>query len=253
MTLIHSYFDVCIDQLQQILHQSGAAIEEAAQAVGNALIHDRHFYLFGSGHSALIAREAFWRAGGLAPAMPLPDPLAGDLERLSGLAAAILGHYRLDPGDVIIVISNSGINCLPVEIALESKARGLVVIAVTSLAHSLSVSPRHLSGRRLLEIADVVVDTHGLLGDAAVPLLGSELKVGATSTVIGAAIIESIMGRAAEIMAEHGVDPPVIVSANTPEGDAHNRKLAERYRQVLVRYEIPTVDVANPWPDAIDE
>lgn len=245
MTLIQSYFDVCIGQLQQVRRESGAAIEEAAQAVGSALIHDRHFYLFGSGHSALIAREAFWRAGGLAPAMPLPDPLAGDVERLSGFAAAILGHYQLDSGDVIIVISNSGINHLPVEVALECKARGLNVIAVTSLAHSLRVSPRHPSGRRLLDIADVVVDTHSLLGDAAVSLPGDGLKVGATSTVIGAAIVEAIMGRAAEIMTERGVEPPVIVSANTPEGDAHNRELAERYRRALVRYEIPTVDVGN--------
>jgi len=240
--MINAYINTCIEQLQAIHKSSSKDIEEAAQAVALAVMEDQHFFLFGSGHSALIAREAFWRAGGLAPALPIPDPMSGDVERLSGFAATLLAHYDLQAGDVIIIVSNSGINHLPIEIALESKTRGLTVIGLTCLNHSQSVQSRHSSGKKLLDIADIIIDTHGVMGDAAVPLPGTDIKVGATSTVIGAAIIEAITSRASEIMQEKGFNPPVVVSVNTPAGDAQNLKMVQRYRSQLVRYEVPTVD-----------
>lgn len=240
--IIHNYMEICVEQLHTVVSDSHANIDAAAQAIADALARDQTFYLFGSGHSALIAREAFWRAGGLAPAVPIPDPMAGDGERIPGFGATILGHYNLQAGEVLIVISNSGINPLPIEIALEGKAHGLTIVALTSKSHSSQVPSRHPDGKKLMDIADIVIDTHGIQGDAAVELPGSELKVGATSTVVGAAIIEAITARAAEIMIERGLEPPVIISANTPAGDAHNRALANRYRKHLVRYEVPTVD-----------
>jgi uncharacterized phosphosugar-binding protein len=240
--IIHEYFETCVAQLRTVASESGASINAAAEVIADCLGRGQAFYLFGSGHSALIAREAFWRAGGLAPAVPIPDPMAGDAERIPGFGATLLGHYNLQAGEVLIVISNSGINPLPIEITLEGKARGLTIVALTSIAHSSSVSSRHPSGKKLMEIADIVIDTHGITGDAAVDLPGSELKAGATSTVVGAAIIEAITTRAAEIMIERDLEPPVLISANTPAGDAHNRALAQRYRKHLIRYEVPTVD-----------
>jgi uncharacterized phosphosugar-binding protein len=240
--IIHDYIETCVDQLRTIDAESNDSIDAAARAIADALERDQAFYLFGSGHSALIAREAFWRAGGLAPAVPIPDPMGGDGERIPGFGATLLGHYNLQAGEALIVISNSGINPLPIEVALEGKARGLTVIALTSIAHSSRVPSRHPGGKKLMDIADIVIDTHGIQGDAALDLPQTKLKVGATSTVVGAAIIEAITARAAEILLERGVEPPVLISANTPEGDAHNRSLADRYRTLLVRYEVPTVD-----------
>lgn len=240
--MIQKYFNTCIAQLQTVALKSKEGINTASTAIAEALIANRSFFLFGSGHSELIAREAFWRAGGLAPAIPIPDPLDGDVERLSGIAAVYLAHYDLQAGDVIIIISNSGINNLPVEMALECKARGMTIIALTSLAHSKAMKSRYPSGKKLLDIADVVIDTHGVLGDATLTLNNSKLKVGATSTVVGAAIIEAIISRTAEIMLKRGIEPPVLISSNTKAGDVHNRKLAKRYRQRLIRYEVPTVD-----------
>jgi uncharacterized phosphosugar-binding protein len=135
------------------------------------------------------------------------------------------------------VISNSGINAVPVEVALLSKEAGLTVIALTSMAHSRTVASRHSSGRKLYEVADIVIDTHGFPGDAAVALPGGKLRSGATSTVVGAAIIEAITVQAAALLDARGVAPPVLVSANVPEGDAHNLALYERYRPRLIRYE----------------
>jgi uncharacterized phosphosugar-binding protein len=240
--MINTYLNFCRAQLEQIEQRSEQSIEEAAQAVAKVMMEDRNYYLFGSGHSALIAMEAFWRAGGFAPAMPIPDPLGGDGERLSGIAAAYLMHYDLFPDDVILVISNSGMNHLPIEVAMECKDRQMKVIALTSLAHSQSVASRHPSGKKLYQIADIVIDTHGTPGDAALDLAGSEFKVGPTSTVIGAAIMQAMTARAAEIMIAQGYTPPLIVSVNTIAGDAHNREITKLYRQRLVRYEVPTVD-----------
>ncbi len=243
--LIAAFFSICIEQLQQVQDESREAIERGAAAIATALGEDKGFYLFGSGHSALIAREAFWRAGGLAPALPIPDPLWGDAERLPGFGAVLLAHYDLQAGDALVVISNSGINPLPLEIAMQGQAVGATVIALTSLAHSTAVDSRHPSGQKLMDNADIVIDTHGVLGDAALPLPGLGWKVGATSTVVGAAIVEALTSRAAEIMVERGLEPPVVASSNAPGGDRHNRVVAERYRGRLIRNEIPGVQAVD--------
>jgi len=240
---IERYLNVCIKQLTQLRDQSAEAIDAAAQAVADALQNDKGYFLFGSGHSALIAREAYWRAGGLAPALPIPDPMHGDAERLPGFGLTLLAHYDLQPGGVIVVISNSGINSLPVEVALECKGRGLTVVAITCMAHSRQVDSRHPGGRKLYEIADIVIDTQGDLGDATLELPNTPGRVGPTSTLLGAAIVEAISVQAAAYFVERGLTPPVLVSSNLPEGDAHNRELAARYRDKLIRYEVPTVDV----------
>lgn len=243
--MINAYLSLCRRQLEQVEESSSEAIEQAANAVAQAIMEDRNYFLFGSGHSALIAREGWWRAGGLGPAMPIPDPMGGDVERVSGIAIAYLMHYDLQAGDVILVISNSGMNHLPIEMALECKKRGLTVIALTCLAHTKSVESRHPSGKKLYEIADIVIDTQGAPGDAGLNLPDSELKVGPTSTVVGAAIVQAITARSAEIMLSQGFAPPLIVSVNTPAGDLHNREITQHYRHRLIRYEVPTVDQPN--------
>ncbi|MGW0657083.1 sugar isomerase domain-containing protein, partial [Streptomyces umbrinus] len=133
-------------------------------------------------------------------------------------------------GEVVVVVSNSGINAVPVEFALGARALGATVVAVTSRAHSMGAESRHVEGRRLLDVADIVIDTHGRPGDAVVPL--GDLTVGALSTVVGAAIVNALTCRAAELLVElHGQKPPLIVSQNTG-GDAerHNSALLEKVR-----------------------
>jgi uncharacterized phosphosugar-binding protein len=234
--LIQQYFEAVIDQLRLVLQESGDAIYAAAEAVADALANDKDYLLFGSGHSALIAQDGCWRAGGLAPAIFIEDIAKGAAERIEGMAALSLSRYNLEAGSVMLVISNSGINANPIEMAMVSRAAGLTVIAITSLAHSQAVEPRHSSGKKLYEIADIVIDIHGVPGDAVVDLPNSTLKSGATSTAIGSGIIQAIGTQAAALLAERGIDPPVLVSANVPEGDAHNEKLRARYRPRMVRY-----------------
>ncbi|MGH9903871.1 MAG: sugar isomerase domain-containing protein, partial [Pyrinomonadaceae bacterium] len=122
---------------------------------------------FGTGHSHLVADEAFFRAGGIAAVNPILDErlifLKGALEstraeRESGLAGALIEREEITAGDVAIIISNSGRNAAPVEMALGMKARGAGVIAITNLRQSRASAPRHPGGKRLYELADVVVD-----------------------------------------------------------------------------------------------
>ncbi len=242
---ITHYFEIATAQLHKVLHDSGEAILQAAQAVAESIANDKDFLTFGSGHSELIAREAFWRAGGFACANYIYDHTGGDLERVEGVAAAILGHYALRAGSTIVIISNSGINAVPVEAALLAKEAGLTVVAITSVQHSQSVPPRHASGKKLYEIADIAIDTHVERGDSVIPLPDSPIRVGATSTVVGAAIMQGIIVQAAMILAEKGITPPVLVSANVPEGDSLNQALKEKYMPRLVRYPVDTADIVK--------
>lgn len=235
---VEQYFAIAVERLQTLARDSAGDIHRAAQAVADAIANDRDFLLFGSGHSALIARDAAGRAGGLVPALQIEDVADGDAERLEGMGKVILGRYQLRAGSVMVIISNSGINAVPIEMTIMAKAAGLTVVAITSVAHSQSVQSRHSSGKKLYEVADIVLDTHGVPGDAAVELPGTPAKSGALSTLLGSAIIQALTVQAAALLAERGIEPPVFISANVSGGDEHNRALLERYWPRLVKHQI---------------
>jgi uncharacterized phosphosugar-binding protein len=233
------YFDAVLRQLEAIRETQAVPLERAARVVFASLRADGVLHVFGSGHSHCLAEEAYHRAGGLVPVnviqevflTPLTPPrLSGQLERVPGLAACIAEGHDLRAGEVLLVISNSGINGVPVEMAQEGKRRGLTVVALTSLAHSRSVPTRHPDGKRLFEVADIVVDTCGEVGDAAVAYPGLAGKVAPTSLLVGSFIINSLVCRVVELFLAEGLTPPVYLSANLPEGDAHNRTLEATYR-----------------------
>lgn len=239
---VEQYFSQAANLLHQVQRESGSAIHAAASAIADALENDRDVLLYGSGHSTLIAQDAAGRAGGLVPFLALEDVAHGDAERLEGVAQVIASRYELRSGSVMIVISNSGINPVPIEMTLLSQAAGLTVIAITALAHSKSVESRHSSGKKLYELADIVIDNHGVPGDALIELPGGKFKSGATSTMVGTAIVQAITVQAAALLSERGIEPPLFISANLPQGDAHNRRLIARYRSRLVRHQIPITD-----------
>jgi uncharacterized phosphosugar-binding protein len=235
---VNQYFSLVTGQLQQVASQSGEAIRQAAEAVANAIQNNGILLLYGSGHSTLIAKDAAYRAGGLAPALLIEDVAEGDAERLEGLAQYIVARYDLRPPNVLAIISNSGINPVPIEMATLAKAAGVTVIALTSLSHSKAVASRHSSGKKLYELADIVIDTHGVPGDAIVQLPGSSLKSGATSTVVSAAILQAITVQAVSLLIERGHEPPVWISANLPDSETHNAQLLAQYQSRLVRYQM---------------
>lgn len=243
------HFETYISELQKLLErirqEQRDKIMAAAHLVADALVTDGVVHTFGTGHSHLIADEAFFRAGGIAAINPILDErlvfLKGALEstraeRVSGFARALVDKEQVGPNDVAIVISNSGRNNAPVEMALEMKSRGVRVVAITSVAQSSSSIPLHSSGKRLFELADVVVDNCVPPGDALLTLPGLASRIGPSSTVAGAAIINSIVIEAVAETLRRGAPVPVLPSANL-DGVTEStlKELLARYRG-RVRY-----------------
>ena len=235
-----AYLDAIIDLLQQVREAEGEAIEKAAQVIAEAIQNDHLIYAFGPTHAGLLAQELFYRAGGLVPVNPIlppglttdvrPATLTSRLERLPGFGATILAESPVAAGDVLIVHSVSGRNAAAVEIAQGAQARGVFVIAVTSLEYSRQVTPRQANMPRLYEVADLVLDNHAPVGDALIELPGLPQRVGPSSTVTGAAILNAVVARAATLLVERTGDAPVFFSANLDGGDAYNQRWMEHYR-----------------------
>ena len=214
-------------------------IREAGRLVAEALRADRLVHVFGTGHSHMLAEEGLYRAGGLAPVNAILESglmlhegaaISTRLEKLLGYSPIVADKYGFEEGDLLIVISNSGVNAAPVEMALLAREAGLKVLAICSLAYSKSVEPKPGVLARLYEIADLTLDNLGEPGDAIVEVDGTGLKVGPTSTVIGATLLNAVFVEATCTLAAEGVEPPVYRSSNMPGASEHNRGLVERFK-----------------------
>jgi uncharacterized phosphosugar-binding protein len=206
-------------------------IEAAADLVADSLAAGGTVHVFGTGHSHMLAEELYYRAGGLVRVRPIlfeglmlhaSAPLSTSLERLPGLAAAILEDQPLAAGDVLIIASNSGSNAVITEMARLAMERGVGTIAITSLEHATSEDAREAVGPRLHEIVDVSIDNGGIVGDAAIGVDGFATRVGPTSTVVGAAIENALVAEVVERLVSRGKAPAVFTSANVSGGDALN-------------------------------
>lgn len=234
------YLDAIIQLLQQVRETQSQAIERAAQVIAAAIQADHLVYAFGPTHASILAQELFYRAGGLVPVNPIlppglttdirPATLTSKLERLPGLGTQILSETPMEAGDVLIVHSVSGRNAAAVEIAQGARQRGVFVIAVTSLTYSSATQPRQAGMPRLFETADLVLDNCAPVGDALIELPGQPQKVGPSSTVTGAAILNAVVARTAQLLLERTGDVPVFMSANLDGGDEHNRRWLDHYR-----------------------
>ncbi len=240
MSAAEDFFETILAHFQKVRETQWLKIQLAGEWLGQSLAHEGWLYAFGTGHSHLLAEEIFYRAGGLARATPILDSRlmlheeaiqATYIERESGYAAQILNRYPVKSGDVLIVASNSGRNAVPIEMAMEGRERGLKVIAITNLAHSLAWPTRHESGKRLSDVADIVLDTCGIEGDAATQIPGFPYVAGSPSTATGALLVNLIVVAGIESAVRLGHHPEVFISSNT-NGDDHNDRLLQKYRPV---------------------
>ncbi len=235
-----------LDAITASAHDGG--LDAAVDLLATAIAAGGVVHAFGTGHSEAFAMEVAGRAGGLVPTnrIALRDAvlhgdhglaeLAGDppLERDPAIAADVLATATLQEHDVLVVASSSGVNGSVVGLALLARERGLPVIAVTSLEHSAAVEPKHPSGKRLSDVADVVLDNRAPYGDAT--LVGLDglggpdgVAVGAVSSITAAYLAQLLTVGTVAALIERGVDPPLYVSANVPGGDEHNAVLEARY------------------------
>lgn len=234
------YFDQ-LQELMTALRKQGPNIEKAGQMMAECIAGGGVVHVFGSGHSHMMAEEVFHRAGGLFAFNAMLDINlttlgtlnAGMVERAEGYAKVILTSFDVRPGEVVVVISNSGINPVPIELAIEAQKLGAKAIAITSAENYRSAASRHSSGKKLADIADLTIDSGVPVGDAILSFDGLDTKVAASSTALGAALMNAIVAQTTEDLLAMGYPPPAIVSQNVPGGDEHNAALAERYRSRL--------------------
>ena len=228
--------------IEKIATEGAENIEKTAELFSDALINDRKIYLFGTGHSHMLAEELFYRAGGLVKIQPILSPplmlhiSASDstiAERVEGIAEKLFNEYGIKENDIIVIISNSGRNGVIVDMALLCKENGVKVVALTNLRHTYSGESRHKSGKRLCEIADIVLDNFGCVGDACIEVDGVEGKICPTSTVSGALILNAIVSEAVDICAKNGFVPEHFASSNVDGGDEINNKILEKYKQEI--------------------
>jgi uncharacterized phosphosugar-binding protein len=230
------YFDrlrILIDEVEA----QGPQIEAAADLMATSIEAGGIVHVFGSGHSHMMAEEVFYRAGGLWAFNAMLDInltsfgtlRAGMVERTAGYARVVLDSFDVRAGEVVVIVSNSGINPVPIELAMEARERGAATIGITSAEHYGNAVSRHSSGKKLVDVVDLVVDSRVPAGDGILTLDGMDSAVGASSTVLGAALMNAIVSQVAETMLNHGTQPPVIVSMNVPNGDERNRELQAKY------------------------
>lgn len=225
------YFEVVAKLIPEIQNSEAENIRKAARLVADSLISNNWVYTFGSGHSQLLAMEVHGRAGGLYPVVHLADPLNGRAEKIEGFGPILVEGIKFKKGETIFVISNSGRNPEPIEVALTAKNAGVKVIVLSSMAHTKSIKSRHSSGKMLYELGDVVIDTHTPAGDAAISYENSPIKSGAVSTITGTVIMNAVMVEAIQYILDAGVEPPVLLSSNIDGSEEHNQRLMDEFGQ----------------------
>lgn len=245
------YLDAVRDTIERIASTQTEAIEQAADLCAGVILRGGLVHLFGSGHSRMAVEEMYPRYGSFPGFHPMVElsltnhhAVVGSngqrqamfLENVEGLGGVILDNFELDPRkDVMIVISSSGANAVPVEIAFRSKARGLPVIAFTSIESSRLTGSRHSSGKRLFEVADLVIDTCTPPGDAVVRIAGLETPVGPLSSVATLTLINMLKSAVAERLTTAG-QPPAVITAAVLIGEERSRQLFEEsYREYRER------------------
>ncbi len=239
------YFGIVRDLLATVAEKERDHMEQCVDALFDCVWGKHSIWVFGASHAGILTEELFYRAGGcmlvnpiFAPELMLdtsPITHTSSMERLMGYGARIAkDRAEFKGGDVLIVHSVSGRNPVGIEIAMAARESGVKVIAVTNLAYSQSVTSRHPNGKRLFELADIVLDNHGDVGDAAVEIDGMDQKVSPTSTVVGAAMLDAIVAALVQKLVDAGMEhPPVFYSANLDGGDELNRKLFAEYTDCI--------------------
>ena len=239
--MIKAYFENIYQILHTVEQTQYDNLVAGARLIADATISGKNIFAFGASHAGLLAFELYYRTGGMATINPVrapglaldvdPAPMTSQMERMPEYGRIIIDAQPIKSGDVVIIHSVSGRNTVTIDAAICAKEKGAIVIALTNMNMSMSVSSRHPSGKKLYEVADLVLDNCGCIGDASLLLEKVPEKIAPTSTVVGAAILNAMIAESIRMIANEGVMPPVFVSANLDGGDKHNKEIISMYRE----------------------
>ncbi|MFF9816585.1 SIS domain-containing protein [Streptomyces sp. NPDC014006] len=239
--LAGQFFDAAIGLLQRVRDEEAEGIRAAGVLLADTVAAGGNLFAFGAGHSSLAAQDVVYRAGGLALmnllAVPgvvgvdvMPATLGSALERVDGLASAVLDSSPVRAGDALVIISLSGRNALPVEMAMHARALGVKVIGVTSVAYATQTGSRHVSGTYLKDHCDIVLDSKIAVGDAELSVETIPAPFAPASTVVTSALLQAVMATAAGALADRGIEPPLLRSGNVDGGHEWNGRILAEYR-----------------------
>lgn len=235
--------------LDKIKFEQSKNITAAAEVMANSIANGGLVFVFGSGHSVIPALDIFPRYGSFPGFYPLLDPrlmwfnVLGPggvrellwLERQEGYIKVFLESYDFKKEDTMLIFSHGGLNAAPVEVALEAKRRGIPVIAVTSLENYRRAKATHSSGKKLPDIADIVIDNCVPPEDALIQVDGLQEKVAAGSTVAAVAIAMTLLAEVAGRLKEKGFTFSVFVSPNAGYPPSHNNNVFREYHERIKR------------------
>lgn len=230
--------------LDQIIEEDSKELESAAMMLADAIGGDGRIFAWGSTHSSTTMQDIYVRAGGLMvinaifiPGLEAlqtgPFGITSKIERLQGYAETILDYTPIRKGDVLIVVSVSGRNAVPIEMAKIAKERGIKVIGVTGFDYSVSVTPRHPGGKNMYAYADIVLDNKTKAGDAILSSEGCPTKFCPVSGITSTAVLQCLIAETIEILISRGITPPVFMAQNVDGGEEFNNKMFEKYKDKI--------------------
>jgi len=239
-TFDFSYYEKIQNQLKDIVTYENDKMKRASIMIAQTISNEGLIHIFGTGHSHIFGEEAFYRAGGLACVNPILEPSlmlhagamkSSALEDLDGYAEKIFNHIQPDRSDIFIIFSNSGVNYVPVQMAIKVKEAGIPLIGIGSKKYSeyLKTNKNRTS---LSDISDIFIDNYAEIGDASLTIPGLDQKIAPTSTVAGTLILNLILANASlYLVNQEKMFPPIFVSGNLPEGKKRNNVLSNQYRK----------------------
>lgn len=221
--------------MKEIREKEMGNIMKAAGIIADSLAKGGILHLFGVSHSLNILMELHKRKGGLIPTSIIYDPAQYQLiwtayfEHQEGYAKPLIAQYDIREGEPLIVCSNSGINPLPVEVAIEAKKKGAKIIAITSMKDTMSHESRLSNGKKLYQVADVVIDNHVPENDLLIEIEGLPDKISAPSGILGVAVAQEIVTQTIQIMQNKGHQPPVGISVYRKDAKEYRMRIMEKY------------------------
>ncbi len=248
-----AYLDAASEIIRKIRDTQLDAIGRAADLCADTIAADGLVHLFGTGHSRMFLEEMYPRHGSFPGFHPIVElsltyhtevvgangqRQAMFIEKVEGLGQVIMKNFVFAPPDCFVIFSNSGVNEVVIDVGLEARKRNMPLIVVVSVAHCSVAKPRHSSGKRLIDIADIVIDNCTPAGDALVEVDGLEDPVGPGSTIGGAAVTNALKVEVARRLTARG-KPPIVLTSSYFVGEQRSRERFESsyddYRRRIAR------------------